>query len=726
MSGNNGPARRLLLTKSLFKTATTCPRKLRYATNPHLYPRRADTSSLQSSLADEGRKFELYCRARHYGSGVEIGGNRLLGGSSLEFGAGNVNDAVVDELVEQTRSVLFDGAIATDSTTTASAKITIFEGAIRHKNYYVRADVLQYDPDTNTITLIEIKAKSWDSGKAAAKDNPMVGKRGSIKSGFLPYIHDVAFQKMVLQGAYPQCHVEAYLMMPDKSKRTSLNNLNRLVGDLRRGDVSGNDDDSGTAAIHARELIANSDEDLTALVDVTDLVDQAIEDILIFPGCKDETFVAAAEEWAAGLVIPENEDGNTSVDAKPPPIGSHCKTCEYRLNSGEVDAATLSDTNGMSGFATCWKEATGLDPDAFQKGSAVIDLWNGSKKDLNRFIDNGKYRLSDLTNEDLGFTDDGVEMKKTKSTKSSSLKDGTGGMSRSRRQLYQAKGFPMKRSSSSLSEASYLLDAEYLLNEMETWKYPYHFIDFETAAPALPYFAGMTPFDMIAFQFSHHVLHEDGRVEHVSQFLHAEPGHSPNNAFLGALGEAVGDCRGSVFRWGIHENTVLKSLLRNSEDENISKQLQPLLQGGSRAMVDQMKTATLGYFVSGSDGSSSIKRLLSPTLQSSARLEQCYGTPSYSSHNFTDIQWFQRVVEGGHGKVKDPYSILTEYESSLMSTNVTDGGAAIAAYNVLQSNSIIPEERTAIEASLLRYCELDTLAMVMIVQAWQGFLEDVE
>ena len=34
------------------------------------------------------------------------------------------------------------------------------------------------------------------------------------------------------------------------------------------------------------------------------------------------------------------------------------------------------------------------------------------------------------------------------------------------------------------------------------------------------------------------------------------------------------------------------------------------------------------------------------------------------------------------------------------------------------------EARKAIERSLLRYCELDTLAMVMIVQAWQEFLNN--
>jgi hypothetical protein len=32
-----------------------------------------------------------------------------------------------------------------------------------------------------------------------------------------------------------------------------------------------------------------------------------------------------------------------------------------------------------------------------------------------------------------------------------------------------------------------------------------------------------------------------------------------------------------------------------------------------------------------------------------------------------------------------------------------------------------PETRDKINAALLRYCELDTLAMVMIVQGWRDF-----
>lgn len=781
------PAARRLLTKSLFKTAVQCPRKLRYALSPHPYPRNNEANSLLTSLAEEGRKFEAYCRARCFDGGIEIGSTSSSGlesGTSADDGGYGINDAVINDLVEQTRHHLLHDGQPTDGThaNNDNTTTTLFEAAVRYENFFIRADVLRRHHDTNTLSLIEIKAKSWDSVKVAQGDNPMVGKRGGIKAAFLPYIHDVAFQKMVIEGAYPEYRgrVKAYLMMPDKSKRTAVSNLNGLVEDAMRGDVE-------ARAKIVQAIDDDDEEDLSVLVDVTQLAEDVIYDELVFPGSLGDTFVEVAAKWASFADTLADKDC-----ISPPSIGSHCKSCEYRLKSGS------------SGFDQCWKEATGLEPEAFRPGTAVIDLWNGSKKDVTSFIADGKYRLLDLSNEDLEFTDEGIEITKGKKP--------TNGFTRSRRQLFQAgvivtsfvdgsqdeatphvdagdektlakltvpklkdrlRSLKLKvggrkadlidrllkhrRDNPSLDASTssgglsnnplapsswgeealaplYIVEEQYLRKEMNRWQYPYHFVDFETAMPALPYFAGMHPFDTVAFQFSHHILHEDGRVQHASQFLQTDPGICPNDAFLCALADVIGDCNGSVFRWGIHENTVVAALLDAFEGpSDVSEKLQPLLMGGDRAMIDLMKTATLGYFVPGSDGSSSIKRLLSPTLESSDVLEKLYGSQTYSSSNFTDVQWFQRV-DRSSSSVRDPYDILVEYnkENGFAQNNVplvvAEGGAAIAAYSALQqrSSELSPEQRSAIEASLLRYCELDTLAMVMIVQAWQEFLDKKE
>lgn len=48
--------------------------------------------------------------------------------------------------------------------------------------------------------------------------------------------------------------------------------------------------------------------------------------------------------------------------------------------------------------------------------------------------------------------------------------------------------------------------------------------------------------------------------------------------------------------------------------------------------------------------------------------------------------------------------------------SINQGGLAMTAYNYTQFNCLSAAERLSIEQALLRYCELDTLAMVMLVQ----------
>ncbi|MBK6682346.1 MAG: DUF2779 domain-containing protein [Ignavibacteriales bacterium] len=49
-------------------------------------------------------------------------------------------------------------------------------------------------------------------------------------------------------------------------------------------------------------------------------------------------------------------------------------------------------------------------------------------------------------------------------------------------------------------------DREGFLAEASTWAYPLHMIDFETAAPAIPFNKNKHPYEGIAFQFSHHTI----------------------------------------------------------------------------------------------------------------------------------------------------------------------------------------------------------------------------
>jgi len=52
-----------------------------------------------------------------------------------------------------------------------------------------------------------------------------------------------------------------------------------------------------------------------------------------------------------------------------------------------------------------------------------------------------------------------------------------------------------------------------------------------------------------------------------------------------------------------------------------------------------------------------------------------------------------------------------------------DGGAALTAYARMQFEEMTDYEREEIRKALLKYCELDTMAMVMIYEGWKDLLQ---
>jgi hypothetical protein len=78
--------------------------------------------------------------------------------------------------------------------------------------------------------------------------------------------------------------------------------------------------------------------------------------------------------------------------------------------------------------------------------------------------------------------------------------------------------------------------------------------------------------------------------------------------------------------------------------------------------------------------------------------------------------------------VIDPYKLLPKvfddvdkdaWDDLWTDEDIRGGGAAMAAFLRLQHNKLPQDYRDKIAKGLLRYCELDTLAMVMIVEAWR-------
>jgi hypothetical protein len=64
------------------------------------------------------------------------------------------------------------------------------------------------------------------------------------------------------------------------------------------------------------------------------------------------------------------------------------------------------------------------------------------------------------------------------------------------------------------------------------------------------------------------------------------------------------------------------------------------------------------------------------------------------------------------------YIHYEEIEAEGNLSNLDNGGAAMVAYAYLQFANMTDAERELYRQALLRYCELDTMAMVMIWEYW--------
>ena len=277
---------------------------------------------------------------------------------------------------------------------------------------------------------------------------------------------------------------------------------------------------------------------------------------------------------------------------------------------------------------------------------------------------------------------------------------------------------------------------------MQKWRYPLHMIDFETCTVALPFFAGMRPYESIAFQFSHHIVHADGRIEHKDQALFAKPGEFPNFEFLRALKRALETDFGSIFRWATHENTILRHIKVQLEEtphppkdkHELIRFIDEITTDGPRAMIDLNKVALRAYFHPQTKGRTSIKKVLPAVMATSPLLKAKYSQPIYGadipSLNFPQgFTWYEEV----NGIPQDPYDRLKTLALEMLGSDARDlidvpegveiaeGGAAAMAYARLQFEDLSAEERARIEEALLRYCELDTFAMVMILEAWRDW-----
>lgn len=650
------------LTKSRFKLACECPTKLFYTGKEDLYANQKIDDPFLMALARGG--FQVGELAKCY----------FPGGIEVRAPRGDYAEAV-----RQTNELL------------ATENVTIFEAAIAFENFFIRADVLV--KTGNRIELIEVKMKSYREGESL-----FFGRRGtSIDAKWKPYLYDIAFQKLVAESAFPDYTVSAFLMLTNKAAQCPSNDLNQKI----RVKTDANDQKYA-------ELVAPlTDEEINNPILCKILVDDACERIFTGTDTKDvdaKTFAERAAEFADYY----QRDARIFTT-----IIGECRACEFRATLEEQGSGKLS------GFRECWAEALQW-TDADFLSPTIFDIWNFNHVRRETLLDQKRVKLSEFTADDINIKESDKP-----------------GMSASQRQWLQVQKLIN-------DDNDYFFDIANLRSEMATWKFPLHFIDFETATPAIPFTKGRRPYEEIAFQFSHHTVDENGGVRHAGQYLTEMIGEFPNYEFIRALREELSGDDGTIFRYATHENTYMCAILRQlREDENdipdrddlcdfiksVSKPTDKTLdkwEPGPRCMVDLLEMVLRFYYDPLTKGSNSIKQVLPAILNRSNFLKEKYSKPVYGttipSLNFPEGKIW---VEFDGDTVVDPYAKLpkmfgADFIDRLADDDeLKDGGAAMMAYARLQFEDMSIAEREDTRNALLRYCELDTLAMVMIYEGWR-------
>ncbi len=506
-----------------------------------------------------------------------------------------------------------------------------------------------------------------------------------LKKDWKKYIYDLSFQGYVLRNAMPAFNINHFLMCADKNKKASVDGLNQKfkIAELNNRfavDITGD--------VSKKSL----GEEILTKINCNEAISIIHEEKEMGERFNGLGFVGAINSFSKALT------DDTPIHSN---VGGKCKNCEFRAR--EDDKA--------SGFDDYFIK-TGLNQEELTE-FFVFDLWNFRSAD--KSISNGRILLRDLDLTDIKLN-----------------KNDDGSLSSADRQTLQIE-------KTKDSDKSVYLDIDGLSRKFSEFTYPLHMIDFETCMTAIPFNKNRSPYEQIAFQFSHHIIYEDGRIEHANEYINNTVGFFPNFEFVRKLKDALGGV-GSIFMYSNHENSVLCQI-REQLNESFEADKDELIHfieditikkgkwSGKRKMIDLCELVKGYYYSPLTGGSNSLKFVLPAILKESKFLKEKYSKPIYNSKNFKNHTW----IKLKDGEVQDPYktlpSIFEDYdyenlELVFSDSDIANGGAALTAYSMMQFSHMSDKERLKMSEALLRYCELDTLAMVMIYEHWNHLIQE--
>jgi len=470
-------------------------------------------------------------------------------------------------------------------------------------------------------------------------------------------ILDVAFQYSVVKDVFPEYAIESFLLLPDKAKRTKVDGLNLLF-----------------RIEQAHEWEDSRFKRYEVSFDDTRINDILIDDIL--------TLVPIQEQVTEYQDLVKEETKVFLASLKPhlkKVVGSHNKDCF------KCEFSVANEGHPVSGFDECWQD---------------FPVVKHHIKDIYHIGTIGGYKhpLADRLIEErqISFADFPIDSLSGK---------------RGERQLIQIR--------------ETLADNEWrsatLKESLISWNFPIRFIDFETSTPVFPFHRGMRPYEVVAFQWSCHTINGPGQEPTHTEWINLDP-EFPNFTFAEALMRHVGT-DGTFLMWAPHENTILRSVYRqceeysygNSELKSWLEEVVRLDTEDTGKFVDMNKFTLENYFHPLMKGKTSLKWTLPAVLSAtkSTRVRDWLA-------RFEDgLSLFEATESGG---VANPYNKLPAIEIYATAESIQEGTGAMTAYEDMMFGlnkgdiEVVEKYRKA----LLRYCKLDTLAMVIVWEHWNS------
>ncbi|MES2125571.1 MAG: DUF2779 domain-containing protein [Gemmatimonadota bacterium] len=545
------------------------------------------------------------------------------------------------------------GDASATATMLEQESVTLFEATLLSNCKLARVDILR--KRGRRLELIEVKSSSFDGAATASWPNGPFRRKtaaASILTDWVPYLQDVAFQYLVLQELYPDLEIVPHLLLVDKSNTTSIEALPNQFDIRRDVVVDGRRKDLDVRFTGDPATPAASE--LLRCFDVSGEVAELLPDL-----------TASVEELLALY-------GDKDVRRVQQQIDWNCRACEFRVGADQRP----------SGFRECWGPLADVTPHLFELYAFGAQK-QGGERTADRMIRDGRVSLLDVDVDGL--------LKADGTPSAASV--------RQRIQIEQTHtGTP------------WIGDG--LGAAIGAWEYPLHFIDFETSAMALPYHAGMRPYEMVGFQWSCHTVDSAGATPVHTEWLNNRDSW-PCLEFVTSLRNAVGE-QGTVLMWSHHEGTTLRKIQDQMNRYGVGNAdtrawLDRMVGGGdvSARLFDMNKLCRDEFFVPGMGGRTSIKVVLDALWTADAVMRQRFA------------EWM-RDDKFRVGEDEGPYESLPPVTVGDVELEVFEGTGAMRAYQAMLYGAERHDAElvAAYRDLLLRYCKLDTLAMVLIWDHW--------